>query len=228
MIRVEQLTKTFGNHTAVDGVTRAVARQESLAVLGPSGSGKTTLLRLIAGLEKPDRGEIFIGDRVVSSPLKIVAPHKRGIGFVFQEPSLWPHLTVAQNILFGLQRLSQPEARKRLVEVLEQTNLTGFENRFPDEISGGEARRVAIARAVAPRPACLLMDEPLINLDPELKERMMGIIRDVIENSGATLIYVTHDRPEAVRISGRIIELRKGRIVGEVGGKRHATTVSYE
>lgn len=228
MIRVEQLAKTFGNHTAVDGVTLAVARQESLAVLGPSGSGKTTLLRLIAGLEKPDRGEVFIRDRIVSSPLKIVAPHKRGIGFVFQEPALWPHLTVAQNIRFGLQHLSHPEARNRLVDVLEQTTLTGFENRFPDEISGGEARRVAIARAVAPRPACLLMDEPLINLDPELKERMMGIIRDVIEDSGATLIYVTHDRPEAVSISGRIIELQKGRIVGEVEGKRHATTVSYE
>lgn len=213
MLRVERLTKTFGNHIALDDVTFALAGQESLAVLGPSGSGKTTLLRLIAGLEKPDRGEVFIGDRVVSSPLKIVAPHKRGLGFVFQEPALWPHMTVAQNILFGLQHFSHPEARKRLAEILEHTELTGFENRFPDEISGGEARRAAIARAVAPRPACLLMDEPLINLDPELKERMISMIQDIIDQHKTTLIYVTHELSEAVRLSGRILELDAGRMI---------------
>lgn len=213
MIRVEKLTKTFGNRSAVDRVTFAVNRQESLAVLGPSGSGKTTLLRLIAGLERPDRGEIYIGDRVVSSPLENVAPHERGIGFVFQQPALWPHLTVAQNILFGIQNLSRPQARERLTEVLEHTNLTGFEHRFPDEISGGEARRVAIARAVAPHPACLLMDEPLINLDRDLKERMLSMIRGIIERYETTLIYVTHELSEARRLSERVLELHSGRIV---------------
>ena len=213
MIRAEQLNKSFGNHNAVDGVTFAVKRRASLAVLGPSGSGKTTLLRLIAGLERPDSGKIYIGGRIVSSPLKVIAPHERGIGFVFQEPALWPHLTVAQNILFGLQGLSRPQARERLAEVLEHTNLRGFEDRFPDEISGGEARRVAIARAVAPHPACLLMDEPLINLDLDLKERMLSMIRGIIERYETTLIYVTHELSEARRLSQRILELHSGRIV---------------
>ncbi len=219
MIRVERLTKTFKNHTALAGVTFVVSRQESLAVLGPSGSGKTTLLRLIAGLERPDRGNVFIGDRLASSPMKILAPHKRGIGFVFQEPALWPHLNVAQNILFGLQGLPRSQTRRRLDEVLECTNLTGLEKRFPDEISGGEARRVAVARAIAPRPAVLLMDEPLTHLDPDLKDRLMEMIRDVTENSGATLIYVTHDRSEAAFISERTLELKGGRIAAEIEGK---------
>lgn len=219
MIRVEQLTKHYGNCMALKSVTFGVPPRESLALLGPSGSGKTTLLRLIAGLEKPDQGQVFIGERPVSSPRQMVAPHKRGIGFVFQEPALWPHLNVARNILFGLQALTRSEARKRLGQVLEDTNLTGLEDRFPDEISGGEARRVAIARAIAPGPRVLLMDEPLTHLDPDLKHRLIEMIREVTESSRATLIYVTHDRSEAAFISERTLELKGGRIAAETMGE---------
>jgi iron(III) transport system ATP-binding protein len=186
---------------------------EPLVILGPSGSGKTTLLRLIAGLESPDEGEIYFNGLLASKPGWVLLPHQRNIGFVFQSSALWPHMTVAQNILFGLNGLKKNETRERLKELLDMAHLKGLGQRYPDELSGGEARRVAIARCLAPQPRYLLMDEPLINLDPDLKEKMLSLIEETTRQTKAFLIYVTHDPEEATKLSGRILILRSGRVI---------------
>jgi ABC-type Fe3+/spermidine/putrescine transport system ATPase subunit len=183
-----------------------------MVILGPSGSGKTTLLRLIAGLEMPDRGKIYINGLLANRINWILSPHKRGIGFVFQSPALWPHMTVAQNILFGLQNLTRSDAHKQLMYLLERASLKNLTKRYPDELSGGEARRVSILRSLAPRPQVLLMDEPLIHMDEELSQDMLSFIQDEVSKSGASLLYVTHNPREAKQISGRMFYLRKGRL----------------
>ncbi len=213
MIRISGLTKRFGPLTALENVSLKYSGIEPLAVLGPSGSGKTTLLRLIAGLERPDAGTIHMNDRLVSNPQNCLAPHKRGIGFVFQQAALWPHLSVAQNILFGLKHLSRQTAHQRLADVLEQTGLVNFNQRYPDQLSGGEARRVALARAIAPQPALLLMDEPLVHLDQTFKDQMIGLIFKIVQRSKTALIYVTHDPVEALRICPRLVELEGGKLI---------------
>jgi iron(III) transport system ATP-binding protein len=210
MILMDRVTKCKGGRKILDQASLEVLPRDSVAIIGPSGSGKTTLLRLIAGLEVPDRGQIFIDGRLASSPEWTLAPYRRGIGFVFQAPALWPHMTVAQNILFGLQGLAKKEAGFRLEELLARTSLSGLADRYPHQISGGEGRRVALARALAPRPRCLLLDEPLTNLDPELKEEMLCLIEESLEESGICSIYVTHDASEAERISARILTLKGG------------------
>ena len=206
MIELRDMTKHFGDTVALEGVSMTLARGESLSVLGPSGSGKTTLLRLIAGLEMPDRGQVLLGDEVVSRPGWVMPPHLRGMGFVFQQPALWPHMTVARNVAFGLGG----PADARLDEVLEQAGLTALRDRLPGELSGGEARRVALARALAPQPNWLLLDEPLTNLDAEAKDEMLDLIGAVARDTGAGLIYVTHDETEATLIATRIVRLRDG------------------
>jgi iron(III) transport system ATP-binding protein len=165
MITVRQVTKYYGQTKALEEVSLSHNSLDPLIILGPSGGGKTTLLRLIAGLEMPDSGEIYLENCLASDPGWLLPPHRRGIGFVFQSSALWPHMTVADNILFGVNHVPKDEARDRLNGLLESTGLKGLEGRYPDELSGGEARRVAIARCLAPRPKILLMDEPLINLD---------------------------------------------------------------
>ena len=213
MIVVNRLTKFYGKVKALDQVSLEMKTPDPLAILGPSGSGKTTLLRLIAGLEIPDEGEIHINGSLASRPGWAILPHQRNIGFVFQSSALWPHMTVTQNILFGLNGLTKNEARERLKELLDMTYLKGLERRYPDELSGGEARRVAIARCLAPEPKYLLMDEPLIYLDPELKEKMFSLIEETTRQTQAFLVYVTHDAEEATKLSGRILNLRSGRII---------------
>jgi iron(III) transport system ATP-binding protein len=217
MILMDKVTKYKGGLTILNQVILEVPPTESVAIIGPSGSGKTTLLRLIAGLEMPDRGQIFIDGKLMSCPEWTLAPDKRGIGFVFQAPALWPHMTVAQNILFGLQGLTKKVARLRLEELLARTSLSGLADRYPHQISGGEARRVALARALAPRPRCLLLDEPLTNLDPELKEDMLCLIEESIWESRICSIYVTHDADEAERISERILTLKGGSLSPQQG-----------
>lgn len=218
MIQLRHLTRRFGPVTAVRDVSLDIAQAASVAILGPSGSGKTTLLRLIAGLEMPDEGEIRIGGRLASRPGWLLPPHQRGIGFVFQAPALWPHMTVAQNVLFGLQQVPRPHAQARLAEILEQTALSTLAARFPAQLSGGEARRVSLARALAPRPKYLLMDEPLTNLDLALKAELLSLVQHTARATGAALVYVTHDPDEAAQISGRILTLRDGRLATEPGG----------
>ncbi|MDD3579705.1 MAG: ABC transporter ATP-binding protein [Desulfobacca sp.] len=213
MIRTVQLSKSFGTVDAVVEVSFVVPAQGTLTILGPSGSGKTSLLRLIAGLDLPNAGEIYLDGKLASRPGWSLEPYRRGIGFLFQTPALWPHLTVAQNILFGLHHLPRPAARARLEELLEQMVLCDVANRFPYQVSGGEARRVSLARTLAPRPPILLMDEPLINLDLELKEQLMHLIKAAVTRHHATLIYVTHDLIEAATISQDFLFLEKGRIM---------------
>ena len=209
-----------GPVTAVDAVSFVLASSARLAVLGPSGCGKTTLLRLVAGLEMPDAGEISIQGRIVSRPDWALQPGRRGVGFVFQEPALWPHMTVAGNVLFGLHGLAKEESRRRLGELMELIDMRGLESRYPDQLSGGEARRVALARTLAPRPRCLLLDEPLTNLDQESKARMLDLIDRAAQLSGAALLYVTHDRSEADILGASIMCMEQGRLAqpSEGGG----------
>jgi ABC-type Fe3+/spermidine/putrescine transport system ATPase subunit len=213
-LTVERLTKAFGDVRVLDGLSMTVEAGRSVAILGPSGSGKTTLLRLLAGLELPDDGEIRVDTAVLSRPGWALEPHRRGMGMVFQYSALWPHMTVAQNIQFGLQHLPKAEARRRLGELLAGLGLAELGQRFPDQISGGQARRVALARALAPSPQWLLLDEPLTNLDAALKESLLELILARTAESGTAMIYVTHDEAEAARIapSSDIRVLEAGRL----------------
>ena len=213
MVVVRNVSKNYGRVRAIDGVSLEVPSGESLVIVGRSGSGKTTLLRLIAGLEIPDEGEIYLNGRLASSKKGVLAPHLRSIGFVFQVPALWPHLTLAQNIRFGIKGLSRPLARARVSELLSQMNLDGLGGRYPHQVSGGEARRAALARALAARPALLLMDEPLLNLDPDLKEQMLSLLCELISRKETGVVYVTHDAAEAERISKQRLVLEQGRLV---------------
>ena len=215
MIEVRAVVKRFGEVIALDGVSLELERGASLGVLGASGSGKTTLLRIIAGLELPDRGEVLMDGRTTSRPGWGVAPHRRGLGYVFQSPALWPHMTVAGNISFGLHGLPPAEAGTRLARIIEDTGLCGLERRYPVQLSGGQARRVALARALAPRPAWLLMDEPLSNLDRTARDEMLALVDHVVTDSGAGLIYVTHDEGEVERLACRVLRLSEGRVVGD-------------
>jgi ABC-type Fe3+/spermidine/putrescine transport system ATPase subunit len=212
MIEVKGLTKFFEGVKAVDHVSFNLPAGESVVILGPSGSGKTTLLRLIAGLEIPDEGQVLINGELVSEPGGVLSPHRRGIGFVFQTPALWPHMTVAKNVLFGLNGTPGRDARRRLNELLKEISLTGLEGRYPSQLSSGQARRVALARTLAPRPKCVLMDEPLTNLDPDLKGQLLTFIKKTTGQEGASLLYVTHDADEARVISDRALILREGRL----------------
>jgi iron(III) transport system ATP-binding protein len=213
MILVERITKIHGSLKVLDQFSLEVPPRSPIAITGPSGSGKTTILRLIAGLEMLDEGKIYINGNLVSRPGWTLSPSKRNIGFVFQSPALWPHMTVAQNILFGLQSLPKEKAQLRLEDLLARTSLTGLVDRYPHQISGGEARRVALARALAPKPRCLLLDEPLANLDPELKVEMLALIKENLHESEACSIYVTHDASEAAYISERVLVIKKRELV---------------
>ncbi len=212
MIVLNRVTKSFSGIKAIDNVSLDIAPSGSIVIEGPSGSGKTTLLRLISGLDMPDSGEIYIDGVLVSKNGFIVEPHKRKLGFVFQTPALWPHMTVAQNILFGMYGKPKSEIYHRLHELLNATLLSDMEHRYPHQLSGGEARRVSLIRTLAPQPKYLLMDEPLINLDPDLKNKMLSLIKDEVAQTNACLIYVTHDIDEALKISACIVRLRNGRL----------------
>lgn len=207
MLETLNLTKSYSGNQVLHGVTVKIPPGESLVVWGPSGSGKTTLLRLIAGLETPTAGEIRLSGQVVSRPDWVLPPSSRRLGFVFQSSALWPHLTVAANIRFGLQTRPRAAAQRRLEELLEAIDLSHLAGRYPYQISGGEARRVALARALAPRPRVLLLDEPLSHLNEELKQRMLALIRQYGQQPDVSVIYVTHDREEAQAISARSLNL---------------------
>lgn len=213
MLAVRNVQKTYGNRRVLEDVSFAVRAGGTLALVGPSGCGKTTMLRLIAGLDAPSRGEIVIAGMQVSRPGWALPPFQRGLGFMFQTPALWPHLTVAQNILFGLAGLPRPLARQTVAALLEQLDLTGLSARHPNALSGGEARRVALARTLAPRPRILLLDEPLTNLDGELKSRVLSVIQAAIRASNPAVVFVTHDPAEADVVATERLVLRAGRVV---------------
>lgn len=195
----------FGSRTVLDGVSLHVASSETVALLGPSGTGKTTLLRVIAGLLPADAGTVLVdGVDVTSMPA-----HRRGIGVVFQDEQLFPHLDVAGNVGFGLRMQRRPKAEiaSRVDELLDTVGLAGFGTRRVTDLSGGEAKRVALARALAPRPRVLLLDEPLTGLDSDLHERLVGEVRELLRTAGVTALHVTHDRAEARAVADRVVEL---------------------
>ena len=212
-----EVTKHFGSHRAVDGVSLEVARGEKVVIVGPSGCGKTTLLRLISGLEVPDAGEVWFAGRQFAGPHRsLVPPHERKIGFVFQDLALWPHLTVQENLAFVLESVGMPkrERQSRVREALTMVRVAELAGRYPHQLSGGEQQRVALARAFVGRPEVLLMDEPLSSLDPDLRATLRGELLGLQRASEVTMVYVTHDREDAAVLADRVIEMRAGRIVG--------------
>ena len=212
---LERLTKRFGNTAAVDQLDLEARPGELLALLGPSGCGKTTTLRLVAGFLAPEAGEIRVGEHLLSSPDGVVPPERRRMAMIFQSYALWPHMTVARNVGYGLRfkrGLSRAERERRVNEMLRVVQLAGFEGRYPGELSGGQQQRVAVARALVVEPEILLLDEPLSNLDANLREEMRFEIRRLHEAFGITTLYVTHDQAEAMAISDRIAVLERGRL----------------
>jgi multiple sugar transport system ATP-binding protein len=219
-ITIKNLTKRFGDVTAVNNVSLSIEPGDFLTLLGPSGCGKTTLLRCIAGLEDPDAGEIYIGDRLVfSHDQGISLPSgKRDLGLVFQNYALWPHMKVDKNIKFALeiQKLPKDEMDKRVRESLAEVKMQGFEDRYPREMSGGQQQRIALARMLAYRPKVFLMDEPLSNLDARLRIDMRTELKRLHHVSGATTIYVTHDQVEALTMSTSIAVMKEG-VIQQLG-----------
>lgn len=198
------------NRPAVDEVSLVVDAREILALAGPSGSGKTTLLRMIAGFERLDSGQILIGDHQIASVGKELSPESRRVGFVFQDFALFPHLTVVENVGFGLRGVGTEERRRRVSELLERAAIADLAERYPHEISGGQAQRVALLRALAPRPAVILLDEPFSSLDRACTHRVLLETRAILRESGSTAVVVTHDRYEAFTIADRVAVLDNG------------------
>ena len=209
-ITIEKLVKKFGDAVALNGISLRIEPGELFFLLGPSGCGKTTLLRNIAGFYIPDEGRIFFGDEDVTA----LPPHKRNTGMMFQSYALWPHMTVAKNVAFGLEerRVPQAEIRQRVQAALESVQMGPYAERKIAQLSGGQQQRVALARALVIRPRCVLLDEPLSNLDARLRLEMRSEIRLVCKENGLTAIYVTHDQKEALSISDRMAVLEGGRI----------------
>ena len=204
--------KAFGQVTAVAGVDLAVADHELVALVGPSGCGKSTLLRVVAGLAKADRGEVRISGDVVEDGVRRVEPEHRRTGLVFQEHALFPHLTVADNIAFGLRDVSRAERAARSDHWLNVIGLEQHGRRYPHELSGGERQRIALARALAPEPRLVLLDEPFASLDPTLRIRLRADIVAILRSTGTPALFVTHDQAEALSIGDRVAVMREGRI----------------
>ena len=218
-VSIRALSKRYGDVAAVERLSLEVAPGELVALLGPSGCGKTTTLRLVAGFLEPEAGEIWVGERCLSSAAAVVPPERRRMAMIFQSYALWPHMTVAQNVGYGLRfkrDVSRAERDRRVRAMLDVVQLAGYEGRYPGELSGGQQQRVAVARALVIEPEILLLDEPLSNLDANLREEMRFEIRRLHEAFGITTLYVTHDQAEAMVISDRVAVLERGR-VAQVG-----------
>jgi iron(III) transport system ATP-binding protein len=207
-VRLDALGKSFGTRAVVHDLSVSIRDGECFTFLGPSGCGKTVVLRLVAGFERPDGGEIRIGETVVSAPARGVhlPPERRRIGVVFQDYAVWPHKDVFQNVVYPLaiQRTPRDEARRRALEAIAMVDLQGYEERLPYQLSGGQQQRVALARALVSRPEIMLLDEPLSNLDANLREEMRFEIKALQKRTGVTILYVTHDQEVALAISDRI------------------------
>ena len=209
MLEVREISVSFDDRAVLENTSLAVADGEIVALLGPSGSGKSTLLRVIAGLLRADRGDVLLDGAVVND----VPTHRRNIGLVFQDEQLFPHRTVAQNIEFGLRMRgwNKTDRARRVAELLELIGLAGFDGRRVTDLSGGEAKRIALARTLAPSPRVVLLDEPLTGLDRDLHDQLAGEIARLLRAAGTTALHVTHDREEASAVADRIVSL------GELG-----------
>ncbi|WP_174800735.1 ABC transporter ATP-binding protein [Martelella limonii] len=215
----ENIRHSYGQGDIVRGVSLAASPGEVLCLLGPSGSGKSTLLRIAAGLEVPQHGRLLIDGVEVTGPSAFLPPERRGVGLMFQDFALFPHMTVGDNVAFGLQRLARSTRLAAVDEALARVGLDGYRDKYPHMLSGGEQQRVALARAVAPRPSVLLMDEPFSGLDSRLKDQVRAETLSVLRETGATVIIVTHDPQEAMGVADRIALLRDGCLV-QVGSPR--------
>src|SRR5437870_5509884 len=216
-VSIQSLAKKFGDTAVLKDISLEVRDQELFFLLGPSGCGKTTLLRLIAGFYQPDEGRVFFGDK----PMNGVPPHQRNTGMVFQNYALWPHMTVGENVIYGLdvRGLSAAEKKQRVAEALAIVQMDKFAHRAPNQLSGGQQQRVALARALVIQPDVLLLDEPLSNLDAKLRLEMREEIRRIHARTRITTIYVTHDQKEALSLADRIAVMREGK-VEQIGDPR--------
>ncbi|MER3432545.1 MAG: ABC transporter ATP-binding protein [Leptolyngbya sp. ERB_1_1] len=219
LLQLDNISKRFSDTPVVDAVSLKLRQGELLSLLGASGCGKTTLLRLIAGFERPQSGSIELAGQEVAGANRWLPPEQRDIGMVFQDYALFPHLTVVQNVGFGLKksrrkRASYPtqQAKKLIAEAIDQVGLSGLEKRYPHELSGGQQQRVALARALAPQPALILLDEPLSNLDMQVRSHLRQEIRSILKTAGTTAIFVTHDQEEALSISDRVAVMNQGKL----------------
>ncbi|WP_413729568.1 ABC transporter ATP-binding protein [Sodalis sp. RH22] len=214
-IVISGLSHQFGGKRVLEDIHLHVPAGTTLALLGPSGCGKSTLLKLLAGLLQPARGEIHFGARLMASHSVCILPEQRDIGMVFQDYALWPHMSVAQNVAFPLRmrRVARAERRLRVDTALERVGLAAFAGRKPSELSGGQQQRVALARAIVAEPRVLLFDEPLSNLDRELRETLCGEMARLLRQLSITAVYVTHDRGEAQQLAQHIAHMAQGRIV---------------
>ena len=210
---LKNVSKRFGETQVLQNVSLEFAEGKFTCLLGASGSGKTTILRLLAGLEKPDAGEIYLHDKLVSKHGEIVVPaSQRETGFIFQDLALWPHMTVYENIAFGLKIKKMQNAAEKIKELLDFFNLKGLEKRYPNQLSGGQQQLAAIARSLALNPKILLMDEPLASLDVKLKSKIRAEIKGLTDNFSVSVIYVTHDHHEAFKLADEIIVINDGTI----------------
>jgi ABC-type Fe3+/spermidine/putrescine transport system ATPase subunit len=216
LLRLAAVTKRFAGRAVVENVSLTVAAGEIIALLGASGCGKTTTLRLIAGLETPDEGEIWIGNqRVAAAKQNFVPPHRRGIGFVFQDLALWPHLTVEGNLDFVLAsaRLPKRERKERIAETLRMVRAEAFARRHPGQLSGGEQQRVALARALVGSTRLLLLDEPMAHLDAHLKAELLEELKSLQHRLSLTTVYITHDPAEAEALTPRSVTMEAGCLI---------------
>ena len=209
----EGIERKFDDELALAGVSLDIAPGEVVCLLGPSGCGKTTLLRIAAGIERPTAGRVLINDQVVAGPQRFVAPEERNVGLMFQDFALFPHLTILENVAFGLKQLPAAEARREALALLARVGLEHYASQHPHILSGGEQQRVALARALVPRPAVMLMDEPFSGLDIQLRERLQEGTLELLRETRATSMIVTHHPEEAMRLGDRIAVMRAGRIV---------------
>jgi iron(III) transport system ATP-binding protein len=212
VLELDEVCKTYGDERVIDDLSLSVDNGEILTLLGPSGCGKTTTLRLIAGLERPDEGEVRLDGAAVAGDGDFVAPEQRGVGVVFQEFALFPHMSAEENIAFGLKDMPESEREGRVDEMLDLVGLEAHRDSHPDELSGGQQQRVALARSLAPEPEMLLLDEPFSNLDVDLRVEMREEVRRILKDAGVTAISVTHDQEEALSISDRVAVMNGGRI----------------
>lgn len=213
MLTIQSLSKSYdkGKNFALDDVTIDLKAGDVCAIVGESGSGKTTLVRLIAGLERPDEGSISLNGKVIASDKKFVQPEKRKIGLVFQEYALFPHLTIEENILYGISKLKNK--KKRAQEMLDLVGLSDLGKRYPHQLSGGQQQRVALARALAPEPSLLILDEPFSNLDAMLRMQLRNEVFDIIKKTGVTVLFVTHDTQDALSVADEIMILQNGKVI---------------
>lgn len=219
MIEVRNLSKCFRETTALCDVSIKLTKGQNTIISGQSGSGKTTLLRILAGLERPDNGEVYLDGELASNSSWVKAPHERNLGFVFQTSALWPHMTVAQNLAYGICGSSKAVKKARLDEVLEQSGLWELARRYPHQLSGGQARRAALARSLAQCPKILLLDEPLIYLDPEARSEIVTWLQAETHRNQMTVVWVTHNLKEIDGVSEHYYHMDQGHLYEDIMDK---------